>query len=89
MECPIRGLADPRLEYPELLIIAGWDRVPLEDGYAYRMVVDQNPQTGDRWEQSYEVRDDQSTLVSRVGHREQILTESPQGRVTCRFQLVD
>lgn len=89
MHLPIRGSSDPRLDYPELLIECGWKRTEVNGGYAYRKVVDENPDTNDLWEQYYEMREDGNTLITRVGHKEQILDESPDGSVTGQIRTVD
>jgi len=90
MHCPIRGLSDPHLQYPELLMIGGWERTDVAGGVGYRMVADENPATKDTWEQYYEVHDDGSDmLVTRAGHKVQTLTESSDGRITSNTKNVD
>lgn len=89
MDCPVRGLGDPRLEYPELLLIAGWDRVEIDGGYQYRLIVEDSPSTHERWEQCYEVRNDDTRLVTRAGRRVQTLQESADGRVTSASGLAE
>lgn len=89
LPCPIRGIHDPRLEYPELLLIGGWERSEVDGGIGYRMVADENAATHDRWEQYYEVRNDANVLVTRAGHKQQTITETAEGRITSTTARVD
>lgn len=83
---PLRGIADPRLSHPDLLLVGGWEREDLADGFGYRMVVGQDPQTHERWEQIYEQHTDGALLVTRAGHKTQTIVESLDGRITSSVQ---
>lgn len=78
---PVRSISDPRLRHPDLLLVGGWERETLPDGFSYHLVVDARPETGERWEQHYAQTVDQVTLVSRAGHKVQTIVASPDGRV--------
>lgn len=87
MASPIRGIRDPRLAYPEMLIIGGWERCEKDDGYEYTFVADSENSSGLRWEQSFEDRGDgTSVLTTRAGRKVQVVTESPEGKVSSQVK---
>ena len=88
MDCPIRGLDDPRLQYPDLLITSGWTRDTVNDGWAYTFTASQNTATGDSWQQTYQSQPTGDVLVTRDGHRVQTLSRSADGKVTSQIKLV-
>lgn len=71
---PIRSFADPRIHYPELLLVSGWERHETEGGAAYRRVVE-----GDVRVEQVVIYGPQSTrrLVTRAGERFQVLRWTP------------
>lgn len=85
MECPLRGINDPRLDYPELLIGGGWTREPLDDGYAYHRTVAEDEASGDRWSQDVEVRDNVCTLITHAGHCVHTVVDDGQGHISARI----
>jgi hypothetical protein len=88
MHCPMRGIRDPRLAHPELLLSTGWKRETTEEGYGYRYVV--HEERGLRWEQFYEKRDDGcSILVTRAGTKEQTVKEDACGTITSRVSFLN
>lgn len=83
LSSPLRSLADPRTGFPELLLMGGWDREPVDEGFAYRFVA-QEDGTG-TWEQYFEQHDDGSCLLrTRAGIREQELARDAAGFMTAR-----
>lgn len=89
MPSPLRGLADPRLDHPDLLIVSGWEREDLADGFGYHMIVDQDAGSHERWEQYYEHRIDGRVLVTRAGHKTQTIIETLDGRVRSSVRYDD
>jgi len=86
---PLRGLADPRLAYPDLLMTSGWERIDLRGGFEYHFFADENTSSGDRWEQFYRRTADGTQLISRAGHKVQTINQSPDGVVTSQVTFED
>jgi hypothetical protein len=87
MPCPIRGINDPRLDYPELLISGLWKREDIPDGRAYRYVAAEDRTRGLRWEQYFEVRDDHSYLLRTVaGNRTHEIEQRPDRSVAAQVR---
>lgn len=85
LRSPIRGLNDPRLNYPEMLLMNGWERVETDDGYGYRIMVDESTLKGE-WSQQYCFHNDGSTtLESTAGRCTQIIETSCDGVVRTRI----
>lgn len=91
MTAPIRGLCDPRLQYPELLLIDGWDREDPPDGclYAYTYAADASSDGSQRWEQTWQCgKDGSAQLVTRCGHTESVTRRDGQGRINTVYRTV-
>lgn len=89
MHCPIRGMGDPRLEHPEMLIITGWEREPFAEGYRYTYTADEDKDRNMRWQQVYESYDDgTSVLHTQAGRKIQTLSETPEGAIKSAIQIL-
>ncbi|HEY3998303.1 MAG TPA: hypothetical protein VGO93_05525 [Candidatus Xenobia bacterium] len=90
MSTPIRGLHDPRLDYPELLLIDGWDRQDPPAGclFSYTSAGDPGP-GNERWQQGYQVgRDGGCVLTTRCGHTESVIRKDAQGKINTSYRMV-
>jgi len=89
MHCPIRGIGDPRLEHPEMLLITGWEREPFPEGYRYTYTADEDKDRNMRWQQVYESYDDGTTVLqTQAGRKIQKLSETPEGNVKSEIQIL-
>jgi len=89
MRHPVRGLNDPRLEYPELLLVNGWEREELKDGVAYTRVAEENKDEGLSWHQTFAFHEDGTTVLeTQAGRKVQVIRESPEGRVSSRVRTL-
>lgn len=89
MPSPLRGLSDPRLDHPDLLIVSGWEREDVADGFGYYMRVDQDTGSHLRWEQCYEHRANGRVLITRAGHKTQTIIETLDGRIRSSISYGD
>ncbi|MCA9792141.1 MAG: hypothetical protein KC910_10115 [Candidatus Eremiobacteraeota bacterium] len=72
---PVGSLADPRLQYPELFLIDGWQRVETESGVRYE-------KEGDGCSQSVDFGEDKwRRITTRFPDHKQIVGMSLNGRV--------
>ena len=86
LRSPLRGLGDPRLAYPEMLLMSGWERVETDKGFAYQMVAeDSEPQQ--YFAQSLEFsHDGQCSLETYAGRMAQTITALSDGRIRSQIR---
>ena len=90
MTCPVRGMHDPRLEYPDILIASGWERLDSnDDGYTYRYSVAEDADSHLKWEQTYQNHDDDSrTLTTICGKTQYTLEMDADGKITAKAETL-
>ncbi|MBI3926032.1 MAG: hypothetical protein HY319_10865 [Armatimonadetes bacterium] len=80
MELPVRGMCDPRLDYPELLLLHGFEYQLGAEGSRYAFELDSEHY------QIIEYAEDARRLVTRCAARAQVLARDEHGRITETWQ---
>ncbi|MHB2018106.1 MAG: hypothetical protein ACYCW6_14235 [Candidatus Xenobia bacterium] len=82
MTFPMRGISDPRLSYPELLITDGWERFDVPDGYGYKYTTDETPD-GQMWQQTFVAHEDgDRSLTTQCGQSQITISRDGNGQIT-------
>lgn len=73
---PVKGFQDPRMDYPELLLLDGFHWEPLDGGSCYVSRCEED----DRYYQTIEYRsDDTRVITSATPARKHIITQRADG----------